>query len=194
MTFDVRDEPPSVIDEYASIPIAFEVRSVLEVDGDGSLAERPVVPWVKDYDAAGESPRDWPLRFDVSRWRFLIARSAGRAVGAAAVVRDAPDVDMLEGRRDLALIWDIRVAPSFRGRGVGRALFAAAEALARDRGCRELMVETQNVNVPACRFYAANGCVLARVRRGAYAELPGEVQLIWSKDLAPARSADGRAG
>jgi ribosomal protein S18 acetylase RimI-like enzyme len=75
------------------------------------------------------------------------------------------------------------VSPAARGRGAGRALFAAAEGWARARGCRELKVETQNVNVPACRFYMRQGCALGAVNRGAYPGLTGEIQLLWYKDL-----------
>ena len=83
----------------------------------------------------------------------------------------------------MAVLWDIRVSPEARGRGVGSALFAAAEAWAKARGCRELKVETQNVNVPACRFYMRQGCVLGAVNRRAYPGLPAEIQLLWYKDL-----------
>ena len=91
---------------------------------------------------------------------------------------------MLEGRDDLAVLWDIRVAPKFRGHGMGAALFRAVEAWAVARGCRELKVETQSVNVPACRFYQRQGCTLRRVNRHAYRDLPGEIQLLWYKNLA----------
>jgi GNAT superfamily N-acetyltransferase len=66
---------------------------------------------------------------------------------------------------------------------VGRALFVAAEAWAVARGCKQLMVETQNVNVDACRFYAAVGCELGAIHRFAYPELPDEIQLLWFKTL-----------
>jgi hypothetical protein len=66
---------------------------------------------------------------------------------------------------------------------VASALFAAVETWARSRGCFQLKVETQNTNVAACRFYAHEGCVLRTVRKGAYPDLPDEVQLLWFKDL-----------
>jgi GNAT superfamily N-acetyltransferase len=90
---------------------------------------------------------------------------------------------MFEGRSDLAVLWDIRVAPSTRRCGVGAALFEAAEAWASAKGCRQLKVETQNVNVAACRFYARRGCELRATHGGAYSELPDEIQLLWYKDL-----------
>ncbi len=184
----VEEEPASALGDYARIPIAFEVRSVFDVaaaDGGFALTERSLAAsYIKDYDGfAGEGPAGWGQRFDLSNWGFLAARVQGRRVGGAAVAFDTPGVHMLEGRRDLAVLWDLRVAPEARGRGVGAALFHAAETWARARGCRELRVETQNVNVPACRFYARRGCILAEAVRGAYPTLPHEVQLIWRKEL-----------
>jgi GNAT superfamily N-acetyltransferase len=149
------------------------------------LTERRLdAPYVKDYDAIpGEHPAGWAERFDVSRWGVTAAWVAGRRVGGAVVAFRTPGLDMLEGRDDLAVLWDIRVAPEARGRGVGSALFRAAEAWARARGCRQLKVETQNVNVAACRFYARQGCVLTSVHRDAYPGLPDEIRLLWYKDL-----------
>lgn len=110
-----------------------------------------------------------------------------RRVGSAVVAWDTPGVDMLEGRPDLAVLWDLRVAPAWRGRGIGAALFRAAEAWSWARGARWLKVETQNVNVTACRFYARQGCVLGALHRFAYPELPNEVQLLWYKELQSGR-------
>lgn len=66
----------------------------------------------------------------------------------------------------------------WRGHGVGAALFSAAEKWALARGAAWLKVETQSVNVPACRFYARQGCVLGAVHRFAYPALPDEMQLL----------------
>ncbi|HEV2149045.1 MAG TPA: GNAT family N-acetyltransferase [Longimicrobiaceae bacterium] len=189
MRIEISEEPVASLDGYADVPIAFEVASVLDVaDGPGGfvLTElRLDRPYVKDYDAVeGEHPSRWAERFDVSNWGVLAARLEGRRVGGAVVAFDTPGVTMLEGRRDLAVLWDIRVAPAARGRGVGAALFRAGEGWARTRGCRQLKVETQNVNVAACRFYARQGCVLVAADRHAYPGLPGETQLLWYKSLS----------
>ena len=120
----------------------------------------------------------------MSNWGLVVARSGGARVGGAVIAFNTPGVDMLERRKDLAVLWDIRVAPEARGRGVGSALFRAAEAWASARGCSRLKIETQNINVPACRFYARQGCVLGAVNRFAYRELPDEVQLLWYKTLS----------
>ena len=173
--------------------IAFEVDRVLELSvrdrglGGIVLTERPLaVPYTKSYDdVAGERPTRWWRRFDLANWALFAARTAGERalVGGAVVAFDTPGVQMLEGRRDLAVLWDIRVAPAHRGRGVGRALFRAAESWASARGCRRLKIETQNVNVAACRFYAAQGCELGAIDRFAYPALPDEAQLLWYKEL-----------
>lgn len=179
----------ALLAEYANIPIAYEVNSVFsaEAGGDGGfeLTERPpVTRYRKDYDSFDpDRPQSWPTRFDTSRWAMLLARAHGELVGGATVAWDTEGLDMLEGRQDLAVIWDLRVAPAARGRGVGQALFGAVEEWARGRGCRELKVETQDVNVPACRFYLAMGCVLRSVNPGIYPECPHEVQFLWHKAL-----------
>ena len=180
--------PGPLVAAYDAIPIAFEVTSVLTADrrGDGSfvLGEHTIAtPYVKDYDAISERPREWADRFDTSQWTLLLAWSGREYIGAATVAFRTPGLEMLEGRRDLALLWDIRVAPAFRGRGVGRALFEAAASSARGQGCRELKVETQNVNVAACRFYAAMGCELRAVDARAYPQHPDESQFLWYKPL-----------
>lgn len=192
MRIEVSEQPITALAEYARIPIAFEVNRVLDVAVQGSgragfvLSDRRIdtAPYMKDYDAIkGEGPVQWARRFDVSNWGLFAARMEGRLVGGAAVAYDTIGLNMLEGRTDLAVLWDIRVAPAVRGQGVGSALFRAAEAWATARGCLRLKVETQNINVPACWFYARQGCVLEAIHAGAYPECPGEIQLLWYKDL-----------
>jgi GNAT superfamily N-acetyltransferase len=90
---------------------------------------------------------------------------------------------LLSTLRDISVLWDIRVAPDARGRGVGSALFERVEAWALAQGCRQLKVETQNINVPACGFYARHGCELRAIHHAAYPELQEEIQLLWYKDL-----------
>ena len=98
------------------------------------------------------------------------------------------DLRMLDDRADVAVLWDIRVAAGQRGSGVGSALFRAAEDWAAARDCAWLKIETQNINVAACRFYQNMGCSLGAINRFAYPDLPTEVQLLWWRALrAPGR-------
>jgi GNAT superfamily N-acetyltransferase len=107
----------------------------------------------------------------------------GHRVGGTVIALSTAGMDMLEGRNDLAVLWDLRVQPELRGQGIGSALFQGAEEWATRRECKQLKVETQNITLAACRFYARQGCVLGAVNRFAYKELPDETQLLWYKQL-----------
>lgn len=178
----------SILSDYARVPIVFTIDRVLDVSGADSggfaLTERRLaVPYEKDYDALGEGPGQWASRFDLGNWGFFTARVANRIIGGAAVAFRTPGLTILEGRRDLAVLWDIRISPEARGQGVGSALFEQVEAWARRRGCRRLKIETQNTNIGACRFYERQGCQLRAIDRAAYPDLPHEIQLLWYKEL-----------
>lgn len=183
-------EPASRLADYERVPIAFKVEDYLAVvpikRGLGGLRLRPervARPYVKDYDhLPGHRPTDWAGRWDLSRWWFGAAFLGERRVGGVAVAMDAGEVCGAD-RPGVAILWDIRVLPAVRRHGVGRRLIAFAEEEARERGRRWMEVETQNVNLPACRFYAGVGYVLTRIDPCAYPELPDDVRLVWRKDL-----------
>ena len=189
----ISEEPIDRLDKHATISIAFQVERILSVSAPASglggirLSEATVErPWLKDYDALkGEGPTRWPRRFDTSNWGLIAAHDGPKRVGGAVIAFSTTGVDMLEGRADTAVLWDLRVSPEHRSSGIGSALFRAVETWSSRRACRILKVETQNVNLPACRFYARMGCTLASIDTRAYDELPDETQLIWSKDLPP---------
>ena len=188
MTIDAAGGPGRLLADYATIPIAFRVASRLAAtQGAGGafvLQEHSVAPgFIKDYDAISERPTEWAQRFDTSQWRMWLARIDGVVAGGATVAFGDTSLEMLEGRSDLAVLWDIRVAPDYRGRGLGRALLHEVEAWARARRCAEVVVETQNINVPACRFYAALGFELRTVRAEEYPSCLGEDQFLWYKPL-----------
>jgi GNAT superfamily N-acetyltransferase len=191
MKIEISQEPVEFLATYARIPIAYEVSRIFDVSEVGhnefTLTERPVdPPYTKDYDAIkGEGPTDWSRRSDLSNWAFFSARAEGRHIGAAAIAFKTPRLTMLEGRDDLAALWDIRVVPDARGQGVGAALFRAAEAWAAAKRCTQLKAETQNTNVPACRFYQSQGCSIATINRSAYPDFPNEIQIIWQKNSLP---------
>src|SRR5262245_11978042 len=134
MTIEIREEPLDLV-EYARVPIAFRVERIfaLTVRTDGTLGfeldEHALSePLLKDYDAEpGNHPTDWARRFDVSRWGLVSAWDGDLRVGGAIIAVDTPDLHALEGRGDLAVLWDLRVAPEMRRVGVGRELFAHAE-------------------------------------------------------------------
>lgn len=185
MNIRVYEDELKQISDYTRISIAFEVRSVLDVANDGSgrfvLTERSVpTPYLKDYDAiAGNSPSEWQQQFRVSNLRVFIAEMNGQLVGGAIVVRDSH----LSASDNTTVLYDIRVAPHVRGQGIGAELFRSASTWARKSGSRVLEAETQNINLPACRFYEKQGCELISVERDAYQEFPDEIRFIWQKHL-----------
>jgi streptothricin acetyltransferase len=188
---DIIEESVEDLPAYSLVPISFEVRAVLDVEvvdqglGGFVLTERKnETPYVKDYDALpGAGPTRWAARWDISNWGVISAFVNGSRVGGCVVAYDTRGVDKLEGRKDIAALWDLRVHPDYRRKGIGSRLLQAAVAWARKRHCRLFKVETQNINVPACRLYANEGCVLGLVNRYAYEEFPGEVELVWYKQL-----------
>ena len=188
-SYHIIEEPLSRLDEYGEVPIRFEVLSIFEVRGNDPdsalLVEKPVaVPWVKDYDTLQHGgPMGWTKRWDVSNWGMLAAYRGERRIGGTVLAYNTDGVYKLEGRDDLVFMWDLRVCSDERGRGVGRQLFEAAVDWARERQCLELKVETQNINVPACRFYQRQGCHLSSIDRDAYRAFPEEIELIWTFNL-----------
>lgn len=190
-SFEVVEEGAERLDDYARVPIAFPVTEVFDATaiemlgrGEDAAATRLSKPYLKDYDTSpGGRPTDWPARFDTTGWVFLAAYVDGRRVGGAAVVTGDRSVNLLSDQPDVALLWDIRVAPDVRQKGIGTMLLATAERVAERRGAIRLRVETQQVNVPACRLYQRRGFALTQVLSHAYPELPHEVQLLWTKPL-----------
>lgn len=200
MNVQIRQFGPECLERYGRVSTAFMVTSVLRVEsiegglGGVRLIEEDVAePYEKDYDAyEDEDPARW-RRFDLSNWGFFLAfgggaeadGSASNTIGAAAVAVRSAGVNMLEERDDLAVLWDIRVRPDCRRCGIGTALFRHAVNWAKQSRCRQLKIETQNVNVAACRFYAGQGCHLGRIDRYGYTDprIAHETMLLWYLDL-----------
>ncbi len=190
---EIREETADCIDDYATVPMVYTARSRLRVSlseaglGGVTLTEEPVVPPLeKDYDrdyGEADGPRGWKRLSTIDGWGFWSAFDGSDRVGGAVLARGTPELCMLKHRDDLAALWDIRVRPEYQRQGIGKALFEAMLTGARRRGCTLLVIKTQDNNVPACRFYAAQGCTLGALDRYAYADHPDETQLIWTLPL-----------
>jgi GNAT superfamily N-acetyltransferase len=190
MKIKIREETPADLEEYGRVPMSFTVASQLVPTALGpnglggiQLVEEALdTPYKKDYDDDG-GPERW-RRWDLSNWGIFSAFVDGERAGGAVVAYRTEEVNFLKGRDDLAALWDLRVAPLYQGQGIGRALFQHVEHWARARDDALLEIETQNNNVAACRFYAAQGCTLGTIDRFAYDDLPDETRLIWYKELS----------
>ena len=88
-----------------------------------------------------------------SDYAGFLAWSGDRAIGL---------INCFEGfstfaARPLLNIHDIAVHPAHRGKGAGAALLAAAESLARERGCCKLTLEVLSGNTGAHALYTRVG-------------------------------------
>lgn len=194
MEIEIIEENLNALDDYQKISIAFKVEKQFKIERLGEsflegfkFIEEPVeTPYFKDYDAfESERPASWAKKWDISNWGIITARAAknNERIGGAAIAWKTPEIHMLEGRDDLACLWDLRVCPEFRGKGVGRRLFDYAVQWSQRRLCRQINVETQNTNVAACRFYQSQGCELGGFNKFAYDESLKEIQFLWYKNI-----------
>lgn len=186
-----RQVDSSYFDKYDSIPMLVSVESTLELTpiagglGGISLKEVPTEPYMKDlgkYEVASE----YQDEFDISNWAFFMAFDGELPVGAVSIATRTPNVNMLDHRDDLAVLWDIRVDTRYKYRGIGTQLFNHAKAWSQSQGLKQMKIECQNNNVPACRFYQKQGATLGRIDAYAYYDDPdtcNEVQLIWYLDI-----------
>jgi GNAT superfamily N-acetyltransferase len=195
MTISIEKIDEKSFTQYDLVPNHFRVESILEVEivdsglGGMQLKEKPIPqPYDKHFGLPGEDgPSSWAKRFDLSRWGIFLARENGNPIGGAAVAVGSPvyPIDKFQ-RKDLAVLWDLRAHPSMRDKGIGTKLFHAAAHWARQNGFGQLGMETQNINVPICRFLVKHGCKLGAIHRFGYAGCPNvahEAMLLWYYDL-----------
>ena len=87
----------------------------------------------------------------------LVYEDDGARVGWAVVYRDENDIYVRSQERAFALISELFVVETARGRGIGRALIAACENWARARGLNVVMISVLRDNRRAERIYRAAG-------------------------------------
>jgi len=188
----IREIGPDLYHRYAEIDPSREVTSVFRVvpidEGLGGfqfIEEKVAQPFLKGADGPEDSPLSWPPRDAPGAFAVFLATDGDLAVGGAAVIANPTGAFLFERRETLAGLWDIRVRPDHRRTGVGSQLLLHAAGWAKKKGCTQLRVECQNVNVAACRFYAKH-CILGGVERYGYAACPEvahEAMLLWYRDL-----------
>jgi GNAT superfamily N-acetyltransferase len=120
---------------------------------------------VADYDLlVADLDRSWERRL---RWyRRLLADGAsyltatdddGRLIGYAMVAIETGLDDTFDVSGGIAEVVSLVVTRAARSAGVGRALLAAAEAIARDHGFDTVKIGVMSGNTRAHEFYLANG-------------------------------------
>jgi GNAT superfamily N-acetyltransferase len=100
--------------------------------------------------------------FPLARTPFLVVEFGGERAGFLAYALNFP-------AKDEAAVVLLVVQPGFQGRGVGRALQGALEAVCRPRGVTRIRISSSNDNIPSLYFYQRIGYVLENINFGAAA-------------------------
>jgi ribosomal protein S18 acetylase RimI-like enzyme len=121
-------------------------------------AERAIDPRMP----SGESIADAYLATMFERcaaWagRVFVADADGRVVGFVTVWGRMPPQEIDDEPVDTAYVSDLVVVPASRGRGIGAALLARAEAHARAQGVASIGLGVMARNVEARRLYERLG-------------------------------------
>jgi predicted N-acetyltransferase YhbS len=114
-----------------------------------------------------ELAEDSALQLDgyVDAGRVLVACDGDRVVGHLQLIDVADD--------GAAEIKSMAVDPALQGRGIGRALIAAAVARARDEGRAALVVATATADIGNLRFYQRLGFRMRAIERDAFTPATG---------------------
>ena len=168
---------------YEQVPISFEIHGRVDLtllEDIGSVETVPCFPRRKDYDEASDQrPTQLALRYDIANWPILMVYEGDTVVGGAILAPPKSGYELPGAQNGSGIMVDLRVHPSMRQRGVGRALISAAISLAHHLGWEEILVETQDTNLAACQFYANMGFSVRSIDREAYGTSLDEAQIIW---------------
>ena len=152
---------------------SFEVRSELMLHAQNNKLHYTIVdvdPYTKQY---GSEQFD-PVMYVSNPDRVIFFAYADDAL--------AGQIRVLKNWNGYAYIDDIAVNNNYRGRGIGRALMERAIEWAKTKGFPGIMLETQNNNVRACKFYERCGFELHGFDTHLYKGMePGtdEIALYW---------------
>ena len=184
---DIREVDKTYFPLYDEVSQNVEIKSEYIVKrinnglGGFVIEEKSVDYRVKDLGKY-ERAMEFEKQFDISNWRFYMAFDGETPIGAMTVAGPTKGLDLLQGRNDACILWDIRVADNYKHMGVGQRMFDLGVKNAKSDGYKMMMIECQNNNVTACNFYKKQGALLDKMDMHAYDSEPGcegEVQFIW---------------
>jgi GNAT superfamily N-acetyltransferase len=186
-----REIDEAYFEEYDKIPMVVHVKSILKLEkvdnGLGGILLKEVTFQEHTKDLGKyEKATEYAKEFDITNWTFFMAFDDDLPIGAATIASRTENVNILDGRDDMTVLWDIRVDDRYKKQGVGTELLTKAVQWCKEKGFKQMKIECQNNNVPACRFYHKQGAVLGKLDEYAYykdIEIRDEVQLIWYLDL-----------
>lgn len=183
----IKEVDKSYFELYDMISMNVDVRSEYKIkridNGLGGLIfeETPVKPYIKDLSVY-ERATNYEKEFDIKNWRFYMAFDEKKPVGAMTIAGRTNGLNMLSGRNDACVLWDIRVADAYKHNGIGQKLLDIGISGAKDDGYSQMIIECQNNNIPACNFYRKQGALLSKVDMYAYylePDIKDEIQMVW---------------
>lgn len=129
----------------ADLPRIIELYAVLAMDpGQEAPGDPPADEYVRAFGEVSADPRQ----------RLLVIESGGRVVGTIVLII-VPNIS--RRGRPYALIENVVVDETERGRGYGEALMRYAIAEARDAGCYKVALTSRTQRGDAHRFYERLG-------------------------------------
>jgi len=142
---DVRVEAPGERDIAGVVDFVMEARAAIFP----MLAQAPMPADLANFAASYLAP---------GAGRFLVARSAGRIVGAIGYLPYDHRFAQLDYRgRQVVEVVRLFVAPACRRAGLGRRLYLALQALAREDGVELLYLHTHPFLPGAIAFWQRQG-------------------------------------
>lgn len=171
----------SYFEDGASCDFSFLVQGAYEPEFGKPVqawAIRAVSPYRKDYGFDADALKGHLSSPDSA----LFTAAADAGVGHIAVSKNW---------NCFGLVDDIAIDSAHRGLGLAERLMDAAADWARSAGLSGLMLETQNNNMAACRFYQRYGFELGGIDRLLYRGLDSgteEVALFWYLSFASAKA------
>lgn len=172
---DIRIEPlnESNAVHLNTIDGTFTVDAVLEI-GPPGFGERlvfiPVEPYEKQYDTE---------KIDITAYIGSNERTAYFAFSQNDMVGQ---VVLRKNWNQIAYVEDIGVDRAFRRQGIGHALVHQMVRWTKEMNLSGIMLETQNNNQAACRFYQAEGFKIGGYDRYLYKGInndTNEIAVFW---------------
>ncbi len=179
--FELYDQVSMNVDVHSE----YKVERINQGLGGFLLEEVPVRPYIKDLSKY-ERATKYEEQFDITNWRFYMAFDDDIPIGALTVAGTTKGLNMLCGRTDACVLWDIRIADAYKHQGIGQKLLDMAITGAKEDGYCQMIIECQNNNIPACKFYQKQGAILSKIDMYAYysePEVRNEVQFVWYLDI-----------
>lgn len=115
-------------------------------------------PYKKHWSPDGET--DTRYRRIIDQGLSLGVYDEDRLVGIAIAEKQAWNRTLW--------VWEFHIDHNYRGRGLGRQLMDSLAEVGKKAGCRVMVCETQNTNVPAIRFYRKVGFEIGAIDLSYY--------------------------